>query len=251
MSEREQKAGTPLTPPGGPIQGTPKREDFTEERSAFYMDFLKERGQPYLTPEQRQVSMQKAIRHLTKDEGVWVFGYGSLMWNPAFFHDHCETAVIHGYHRRFCMGLELARASAECPGLMLALDNGGSCKGMGFYIPPHQIEEELTILWRREMVSGAYHPRWVNGKINGTEEKLLTFVINHDHPRYKGHLPLDEQAAMIAKAEGHIGTNREYLYNMVGELDGIGIRDGAMHKLMELVIEKSGDNPEVIFQKKP
>ena len=89
---------------------------------------------------------------------VWVFGYGSLMWNPAFHFQERRHGLIRGYHRKFCLRTELGRGEPGNPGLMLALDNGGSCHGVAFRIAPEVVDEELDIIWKREMLAGAYRP---------------------------------------------------------------------------------------------
>src|ERR1700679_1422244 len=73
---------------------------------------------------------------------VWVFGYGSLMWNPAFDYAERRVGVIRGWHRRFCLRLEMGRGSPANPGLMLELDRGGACRGVAFRIPAQDLPAE-------------------------------------------------------------------------------------------------------------
>ena len=60
-------------------------------------------------------------------EGLWVFGYGSLIWQPEFAYSERRVGTVHGYHRRFCLLQRRFRGSTDNPGLVLALDAGGSC----------------------------------------------------------------------------------------------------------------------------
>ena len=92
---------------------------------------------------------------------VWLFAYGSLMWNPAFHHTETVQGRVHGWSRKFCLWLHMARGSPDAPGLMLALDRGGACHGMAFRIAAAEVRQELRLLWRREMLTGAYETRWV------------------------------------------------------------------------------------------
>ncbi len=92
---------------------------------------------------------------------VWVFGYGSLIWNPMVVHTERRRATVHGYHRGFYLYSRINRGSWDNPGLVLGLDRGGCCHGMVFRIPGHMVEQEFRLLWRREMLTGAYHPRWL------------------------------------------------------------------------------------------
>ena len=161
-----------------------------------------------------------------------MFGYGSLMWNPAINVVDSRKAHVRGYHRTFCLTLNAGRGAPEKPGLMLAIDRGGSCTGVAHRIAAGAVESELSILWLREMVSGAYEPRWVNADIDGhSRARVLTFVINRSHPRYEGALPEEHVAKRIARAHGMLGTNREYLYRTVRHLAELGIADGPMHNL--------------------
>ena len=163
---------------------------------------------------------------------VWVFGYGSLMWNPAFHFQERRHGLIRGYHRKFCLRTELGRGEPENPGLMLALDNGGSCHGVAFRIAPEVVDEELDIIWKREMLAGAYRPRWLRVLDARGEFNAITFVIDRNFKHYVGQLPESETVRLLATAGGRLGTCREYLENTVQQLDLIGVRDGKMHDLL-------------------
>lgn len=173
-------------------------------------------------------------------EDVWVFGYGSLMWNPAFHHAERRTATLPGWHRRFCLWTPLGRGSPDCPGLVLGLDNGGSCRGVAYRIRAAEAWEELDIVWRREMVSDGYTPRWVKARTADGPVRAITFTINHGAPRYAGRLSLDQAAAVIARAEGRLGSCAEYLLSTVEHLDTLGIPDRRLHALRDRVVALRG-----------
>jgi cation transport protein ChaC len=147
------------------------------------------------------------------------------MWNPAIHVDESRPARIEGFHRRFCMRLMFGRAMPDNPGLMLCLVPGGMCDGIAHRIAAEHVESESKILWMREMLSGAYVPTWVDIDLGGLRVRGVTFVINTGHPRYLPDLDLDEKARRIARAEGHLGTNRDYLVRTVAALEGAGVRD--------------------------
>src|SRR5436305_12924446 len=86
----------------------------------------------------------------------WVFGYGSLMWNPGFRFTERKQAIIHGFHRSLCMYSYMYRGTRERPGLVLALDRGGACQGVAFRIAPDCWEETLAYLRAREQVTIGY-----------------------------------------------------------------------------------------------
>ena len=230
MSDEEKSEETVLLLPLGRDL---RREDFTAERVRRIAEAAAKRGGvPLMSDEARRASL-KAIRDsVPEGQDTWVFGYGSLMWNPAINVVESCKAHVRGYHRTFCLTLGAGRGSPEAPGLMLAIDRGGSCTGVAHRIAAEAVESELSILWLREMISGAYEPRWVNADIDGhARRRVLTFVINRAHPRYEGALPLAQVAQRIAQAHGMLGTNREYLYRTVRHLAELGIDDGPMHNL--------------------
>lgn len=172
---------------------------------------------------------------------TWVFGYGSLMWNPAFHYAERRVGRIHGFHRRFCLWTHAGRGTPENPGLTLALERGGSCQGIAFRIAEHEAETELGIVFKREMVSGAYAPRWITVRTEDGMIRAVTFVINHAHDRYAGLLPEDRVAEVIASAAGPLGACAEYLHNTVEHLDELGIIDRHLFRLYDQVLELKGD----------
>jgi cation transport protein ChaC len=162
---------------------------------------------------------------------VWVFGYGSLMWNPAFAYAERQTGVIRGYHRRFCLWLEMGRGSPGNPGLMLGLDRGGVCRGVAFRIPAAQARAELLLIWRREMFGTAYLARWVQVRVVGATVPAITFVVNREHPRYAGKVSDAEAAKHIATAAGSLGSCASYLENTMAHLQSLGIRDAGLQRI--------------------
>jgi glutathione-specific gamma-glutamylcyclotransferase len=166
-----------------------------------------------------------------------VFGYGSLIWNPAFHYTRREIAHVHGFHRRFCLWTHLGRGSPERPGLMLGLDSGGSCRGVLYTIAAEEIGAELDIVWRREMVTGAYRPAWVAARTAAGPRRAITFLINHAHQRYAGRLDDAAIVESLAGASGPLGDCSEYLFNTASHLDELGIADRSLRRLCRLVRE--------------
>lgn len=218
-----------------------KREDFTPERiDAIVADIQKQAPFTALTHDEREETRKQFLSRLPQEEGLWVFGYGSLIWNPAFHFEKKIPARIYGYHRSFCLHLTIGRGSAEYPGLMLALDKGGSCNGMAFHIAADQVESETRILWMREMISGAYIPHYGPLKTRDGNIMALTFVINRKHDRYLGNMGFKKTAEMICNGRGPLGTCREYLENTVELLGEIDVRDRYLTRLLSRINEKSG-----------
>jgi cation transport protein ChaC len=191
-----------------------------------------------MSEEARRASLAAVRAAVAPQTDVWVFGYGSLMWNPAIHVKASRHAHVRGYHRTFCLTVSAGRGSIERPGLMLGIDRGGSCAGIAYCIAAKEVESELTILWYREMLSGAYEPRWLNAQIDDMgRARVLAFVLNRSHPRYERALGEEEMAARIAVAEGFLGTNRDYLFRTVAHLIDAGLTDAPMARLAERVRE--------------
>jgi len=176
--------------------------------------------------------MDATLASHSPEEDLYVFGYGSLIWNPAFDFEDKTVALLRGYHRRFCLRMIQGRGTRENPGLMLALDNGGACKGVAFRIAAAKAREELHVLWQREMFGGAYDARWVT--LTGPDRRAIravTFVINRRHPRYLAELSVEQTAAIIATACGDLGSCREYLENTIAHLAALGLRDAGLERI--------------------
>jgi|TARA_B110000467_G_C18327940_1_gene490616 cation transport protein ChaC len=188
-----------------------------------------------LTEEERRESLLSMFSDRKINQDVWIFGYGSLIWNPAIHFERKDIMTIYGFHRKFCLKTYLGRGNKEAPGLVLGLDHGGSCRGIAFKIPAKIAAHELEIIWRREMLSGSYIPRWLNGKINGISVKALGFVVNKQEDRYVGDLTDVETATLISKANGFLGTCADYLINTSEHLEDLGIPDKKLSQLVKLL----------------
>ena len=166
---------------------------------------------------------------------VWVFGYGSLIFNPVIEHTERVNAKIYGNHRRFCLRTRIGRGSPDCPGLVLALDRGGSCAGVAFKLNPETAIAELDLLWRREMITLAYNARWVKLHTNKGVKTGIAFVSIPAHQNYAPPMSLHSEAEIIAAASGFIGPCRDYLFDTVAGLHEHGIRDKYLENLVTAV----------------
>ncbi|MCK0168026.1 gamma-glutamylcyclotransferase [Jannaschia sp. S6380] len=161
------------------------------------------------------------------DEGdLWVFGYGSLVWNPGIEVAETRPATLRGYRRRFCMWSIHHRGSECDPGLVLALEpaEGASCCGVAIRAadPTAAIKE----LRARELVSAAYHEAHVTlDQPDGTPLDALAYVIDTGHSQYARDLSLERQAEIIAHATGGRGPNHEYLTRTAAGLHALEIGD--------------------------
>jgi cation transport protein ChaC len=176
----------------------------------------------------------------TREPGgdCWVFGYGSLVWNPLFPFEEKRVVTAFGYHRSFCLWSRINRGTLDRPGLVLGLDRGGCCRGVSYRLPLYLAREELRLLWRREMAVGAYVPRWIRvvDETGGGEHRAIAFVVNRKHPSYTGKLARDPMIKALSGARGQVGSSADYLMHTVESLITHGIRDEHLIELQRCVL---------------
>ncbi|MBF0306917.1 MAG: gamma-glutamylcyclotransferase [Alphaproteobacteria bacterium] len=169
-------------------------------------------------------------------DDFWVFAYGSLMWRPGFEHIEARAALLRGYHRDMCVVSTIYRGTPECPGLVMGLDRGGACRGRAFRVASENEAAVRAYLDDREMVTMVYTPRMLPVTLeDGRRIPAWCFVVRRDHPQYAGRLPPAEAARLIRQGVGRAGCAREYLALTVAHLEDMGILDGALHRLLDLV----------------
>jgi glutathione-specific gamma-glutamylcyclotransferase len=175
------------------------------------------------THEEREATRSKALQgRLGRD--LWIFAYGSLMWDPAIHVVEIRSAALAGFHRRFCLKVEIGRGSQEKPALMAALDVGGECQGLAMRIPAPAVDHETEILWMREMIGEAYIPEFCNVATPQGPVEALAFVMDRKSPRF-ADIGTGEAARIIATGSGILGTNLEYFDNLATHVEALGIRD--------------------------
>ena len=189
--------------------------------------------------EEQLLKSRRAIVHDNVDcSDLWVFGYGSLIFNPIIKHDQSLIARVHGYHRSFCLWTKIGRGSPKCPGLVLSLDYGGSCSGVGYRLKPDTAVTELDLLWRREMLTLSYNARWLRLYTKEGIKRGLAFVVDRQNPSYAPPMPLEDTVRTVATAAGFNGHCYDYLFDTVNGMKKYGIRDAAIEKLAIAVSER-------------
>ncbi|HTN14366.1 MAG TPA: gamma-glutamylcyclotransferase [Sphingomonadaceae bacterium] len=174
-------------------------------------------------------------------DDIWVFGYGSLIWNPCYPFTEQRTALAHGWHRSFTLGWDFRfRGTTQTPGLMLAIDRGGQCKGVVHHLAPETARQHLDALIRREMsmVPTAFPGRWISVKTEAGPVWALTFAMDRHSPRYIGGLSPDATADVLASACGFKGSMAQYLHATVLKLEELGIHDRYLWQLQALVADR-------------
>jgi len=178
-----------------------------------------------------------------RNNDLWVFGYGSLMWQPGFSWGERRLARLDGFRRSFCMRSIHHRGTIDAPGLVLALDADGeaACSGVAYCVPHEVAEETLEYLRARELISSAYLETEQDLALQGGGAvRAVTYIIDRAHDQYCGGLDLEEQARIIAGAVGGRGPNTEYLWNTAAHLSELGIEDAELSWLAAKVRALAG-----------
>ena len=169
----------------------------------------------------------------SSDGGLWVFGYGSLMWRPDFPHRESQPALLNGYHRALCIYSTQYRGTRECPGLVLGLDRGGSCRGRAFLVAPDDAGDVMDYLHEREMTDDVYIPSWVSVALSsGKRVTAYAFVADRRHAQYTGRLRPEDTVRLIVQGHGRRGSCLDYVRSTIHHLDELGIADGPMHRML-------------------
>jgi cation transport protein ChaC len=163
----------------------------------------------------------------------WVFGYGSLMWNPGFETLERRAATMHGVHRALCVLSWVHRGTQEQPGLVLGLDRGGSCRGLALKVEGGRREEVLGYLRDRELVTSVYIEKWRNARLDdGQSVEALVYVIDREHLQYAGRMDDERIARIVEAGTGRSGRNIDYLVNTVAHLRESGVHDPHLEAVM-------------------
>ncbi len=168
-------------------------------------------------------------------EPVWLFAYGSLIWNPEMAFAEARPALLRGWHRSFCLYSRDYRGTPQRPGLVLGLDRGGACRGMAFRLPQDALGAAIDRIWAREMAGQVYDMRRVATGTAAGPLPAYAFTVRRNNPDYAGRLSPETVAHIVAGAEGGRGTGRDYLANTVRHLEALGIRDATLRRIAERV----------------
>jgi glutathione-specific gamma-glutamylcyclotransferase len=180
----------------------------------------------------------------TDADDVWIFAYGSLMWNPLVHFDRRQVATLYDWHRSFCLHMDIGRATPDVPGRMLALESGGQTEGTALKLSSTTLNEELRLIWIREMVLGSYLPTWAPVTLDDkTQTHAIAFVADTSLEQFAIDSRVETVAPLVASASGKFGTNAEYLFNLHAALEECGLRDLYIEELTAEVVRILARNP--------
>mgnify|MGYP001033073432 CR=1 FL=1 len=216
---------TLIAAPARPARRRFDPQDFATSRPDLGLD-------RFLTP----VALREAARHETlagHSGDLWVFAYGSLMWDPAFRFAELRRARVSGHARRFILKDRFgARGTRERPGLLAALDDGAGCEGLVFRIRAAELGRETEILWRREMAGPAYRPTFLAAETAAGRVPALAFVADPRSPVIQRDISREEQVSCIATGAGAFGSSFDYLANIAAHFAALGIEDAEVQSLL-------------------
>lgn len=175
------------------------------------------------------------------DEDLWVFAYGSLMWRPDFTFQERVHARMTGLHRSLCIYSFVHRGTPEQPGLVLGLDRGGACRGIGYRVAAADRPATVAYLRKREQATAVYREVIRTMWITDTPQRqvsALCYVVDRSHPQYAGRLTLDEQVQLVLQGHGQSGANPDYVIATVKAMEAIGYREGELHRLVQRLTQK-------------
>lgn len=221
LGRRTQKDVTPLVLTREKLEGDWLRR-FAAQQSP---------DMPLLTDAELEASLEATLAVQPEPGPVWLFGYASLLWNPCIHVAERRTGRVFGKRRALCLWTPIGRGTAKRPGLVMGLERGGSCYGVALGVAPELARNELRLVWRREMLSGAYLPTWVRLKTDGGTLWAIAFVMNPAHPRYAGKVPDEVVVETVAYAKGGLGSCFDYVASTLAHLQELGIRDPHLVKL--------------------
>jgi cation transport protein ChaC len=198
----------------------------------------------FLTDDERRSSMLRALSGWQGDQDLWVYAYGSLIWNPEFDYADKRLSMLRGHHRALCLWSRVNRGTPDTPGLVFGLDRGGSCRGMTFRIRADNVPNTFEALWRREMATGAYHPRWLRCDTEQGSVNALAFVIDRNNPGYVRGLHEHQTIEIVARASGRYGPCIDYVVQTHHALAAAGIKDHRLANLAQRLQERIGDSAQ-------
>lgn len=207
---------------------------FTASASAFRL----------FTEEELCASRDIALQQWKPGSDLWVFGYGSLIWRPEFAFEEKRDALLRGYHRSLCLWSRINRGTPERPGLVFGLDSGGACRGVAYRVDSRIVPDTMDALWRREMASGAYLPKWLACQTPDGIVQALVFVMDRSKPAYARGLTPSQQAQIVREAHGKYGPCTEYVVETAQALRAAGIKDQRLQSLADTLQATAVKQPE-------
>ena len=167
----------------------------------------------------------------------WIFGYGSLVWRPAFPYLEKTPAYVEGWTRRFWQASPDHRGTETSPGRVVTLvpSPGERCWGMGYRVCASVAEETLAALDHREKAGYERILARLNLKNGQAIDEVLFYVASEGNPNYVGDQAHESIVSVIREAHGPSGSNREYLVKLGEALEAMDVEDIHIEQLIALL----------------
>lgn len=196
-------------------------------------------------PDEVREAMRRETLAPWQGKDIWVFAYGSLMWDPAVYFAEVRRARLPGYRRSFCLvDRSGGRGTAEAPGLMAALDHGAACDGLVFRLAAETADRESEVIWRREMMAPCYTAIFAPAETAQGTVEALCFVADPEAEMIDAGISREDQVRYLATGVGQLGTSREYLKNIIAGCRELRIEDPGLEALLAEVEAWPGSDME-------
>eukprot|EP01024_Parvocaulis_polyphysoides_P076016 TRINITY_DN9850_c0_g1_i1.p1 TRINITY_DN9850_c0_g1~~TRINITY_DN9850_c0_g1_i1.p1 ORF type:complete len:193 (+),score=34.77 TRINITY_DN9850_c0_g1_i1:52-630(+) len=179
--------------------------------------------------------------------GVWIFGFGSLVYNPGFEYSQKVFGYIKNYKRVFYQGSTDHRGTPEAPGRTVTVEpmEGAITWGAAYLLAGDESEQQKTLKyleWREKQYDLRQHVD-VFDKENDeipVIKDALTYIATNDTSKnvnYLGYASQEDIAQQIAVSKGPSGPNYEYLFKLADAMRKIEVVDEELFSLEQRVRE--------------
>ena len=164
---------------------------------------------------------------------VWIFGYGSLIWNPGFTFNNRQLGYVQGWSRRFYQGSIDHRGTPKTPGRVVTLiaEPGATCWGIAYQITENVAESVFSYLDSREKGGFERYDETFHPTNSLPAIQVIVYVAQRDNPNYLGPAATTEMALQIFHSRGPSGPNADYLVKLADSLRSLGIVDDHVFEL--------------------
>ena len=171
---------------------------------------------------------------------MWVFGYGSLMWDNwqnDFECERREKATLPGYRRDFNKSsvVNWGTGQSPCPTLGLAEDEAGECVGLAFQLPAKQADALQDYLSRREGASFTIEERDIRLDSGPVVTAVVPINDTTTHT-YIGDRSIADRATLVNAARGTSGACIDYVEQIHAHLSHLGVEDPAVEMFWRAVV---------------
>ena len=167
--------------------------------------------------------------------GVWIFGYGSLIWRPAMAFRSCRVARLAGWKRRFWQGSHDHRGMPRAPGRVVTLiaEPRTCCDGVAYLVDRDVVETVFRTLDHREKNGYERHAVSLTFRDGGVVDAIV-YIAAVGNDAWLGPAGDDEMVRQICHAAGPSGANIDYLYDLAAALRDLEIDDPHVFRLESL-----------------